>query len=107
MTLRDRIYLTWNYGKAQFLLGGIYNLACTMLLAHGIVYALFVDFYILKAVFTAILLYLVHHFRNPSACFFYINLGLSRRRLTISIVLIDFLALAIMLAIVLLIHGKA
>ena len=22
MTLRDRIYLTWNYGKAQFLLGG-------------------------------------------------------------------------------------
>ena len=61
MTLRDRIYLTWNYGKAQFLLGGIYNLACTMLLAHGIVYALFVDVFILKAVFTAILLYLVHH----------------------------------------------
>ena len=105
MTLRDRIYLTWNYGKAQFLLGGIYNLACTMLLAHGIVYTLLVNAFILKGVFTALLLYLVHHFRNPGTCFFYINLGLSRRRLAISIILIDFLALALMMAIVLLIHG--
>ena len=105
MTLRDRIYLTWSYGKAQLLLGGIYNLACTMLLAHGIVYTLLVDVFILKAVFTAILLYLVNNFRNPGTCFFYINLGLSRRRLTVSIVLIDFLALAIMLALVLLIYG--
>ena len=105
MTLRDRIYLTWNYGKAQFLIGGVYNVACTALMAQSFFYSFFVDCFIVKAVFTAVLLYLVNHFRDPGAIFFYINLGLSRRRLTVSIILVDFLALAIMLTTVLLIHG--
>ncbi|MBO4743182.1 MAG: hypothetical protein J5533_06060 [Bacteroidales bacterium] len=105
MTLGERIYLTWNYGKAQLLMGGIYNVACTMLAANSFAYALLVDVFILKALFTAVVLYLVHHFRDRGACFFYINLGLSRRKLLISVILIDFLALALMLTIVLLIHG--
>ena len=44
-----------------------------MLLAHGIVYSLLVNAFILKGVFTALLLYLVHHFRNPGTCFFYLT----------------------------------
>ena len=28
MTLRDRISLTWRYGKGIFLIGAVYNLVC-------------------------------------------------------------------------------
>ena len=105
MTLSDRIYLIWNYGKAQLLIGGMYNVACTVAMAQGFSYALFVDVFIIKALFTAVVLYLVHHFRDPGSCFFYINLGFSRRELMVSVIAVDFLALAIMLTVVLLIHG--
>ena len=43
------------------------------------------------------------HYRD--AIFFYINLGLSRRKLLISVILIDFLSLAVLMAIVYLIYG--
>jgi len=105
MKLWDRIYLTCSYGRAQLVLGCVYNVACTALLAQGFFYSFFVDAFILKALFTAVTLYLVSHFRDPGAIFFYINLGLSRRRLVIGTILLDFLALAVMLTTVLLIHG--
>ena len=105
MSVRDRIYLTWLYGKAQFLVGGVYNLLCAVLLATGASYALFVDAFIIKVAVYAVTLYLAVQLRGRDACFFYINLGLSRRKLLISVVLADFLVLAVLLTIVLLIYG--
>lgn len=105
MFLRDRIYLTWNYGKIQIIVGAVYNAVCTVLLASGFSYAFFVDAYILKAVVYAITFYLVRQFRNRDAIFFYINLGLSRRGLQVSVLAADFMMLTILLTTVLLIHG--
>ena len=105
MTFRDRIYLTWNYGKVQFFIGFVYNLVCTMLLAGGFSYTFFVDAFIVKAVVYAVTFYLVKQFRNRDAIFFYINLGLSDRKLQLSVLLVDFLVLAILLTTVLLLHG--
>ena len=105
MTLRDRISLTWRFGKAQLLIGAMYNLVCMYFLLSGISYAFFVDCFIVKVVITALVMYLAGKFRDRDAIFFYINLGLSSRKLQISVVLADFLALAILLTSVLIFHG--
>jgi hypothetical protein len=105
MTLRNRISLTWRYGKAQLLIGAVYNLVCMSFLLSGISYAFFVDCFIVKVLVKAITMYLDSKLRDRDAIFFYINLGLSRRKLQISVILADFLALAIMLTSVLVIYG--
>lgn len=105
MTILDRISLTWRYGKAQLLIGAVYNLVCMNYLSIEISYTFFVDCFIIKAVVTAITLYLVSRFRDRDAIFFYINLGLSRRKLQTSVILADFLALAVLLTSVLIFHG--
>ncbi len=105
MTLRDRIYLTWSYGKIQFLVGAVYNIVCAQLLMRGFSYAFYIDAFILKAAVYAITYYLVRQFRGRDAIFFYINLGLSRRKLQLSVLLVDFLVLAILLTTVMLTHG--
>ena len=64
-----------------------------------------VDSFILKVALLAITMYLVKQFRDRDAIFFYINLGLSRRKLLISVALIDFLSLAVLMAIMHLIYG--
>ena len=64
-----------------------------------------VDSFILKVALLAITMYLVKQFRDRDAIFFYINLGLSRRKLLISVILIDFLSLAVLMAITHLIYG--
>ena len=71
----------------------------------GFSYTFMVDSFILKGVLMAITLNLVKQFRDRDAIFFYINLGLSRRKLLISVVLIDFLSLAVLMAIMHLIYG--
>jgi len=63
------------------------------------------DSFILKVALLAITMYLVKQFRDRDAIFFYINLGLSRRKLLISVILIDFLSLAVLMAITHLIYG--
>lgn len=105
MTLRDCIYLTWCYGKAQLVVGAVYNLVCMRFLLMEISYMFFVDSFIFKVFVTAPTLYLTSKFRDRDAIFFYINLGLSRRKLQISVILADFLMLAILLTSVLLFHG--
>ena len=105
MTSRDRISLTWRYGKGIFLIGAVYNLVCAGFQTLGFSYSFVVDSCILKGVLMAITLYLVMLFRDRDAIFFYINLGLSRRKLLISVVLIDFLSLAVLMAIMHLIYG--
>ena len=105
MTLRNRISLTWRYGKAQLLIGAVYNLVCMNFLLGGISYTFFVDCFIVKVVVTAIVMYLASKFQDRDAIFFYINLGLSRRELQISVILADFLTLALMLIPVIIFHG--
>ena len=105
MTIREWTYLTWTYGKAQFLVGAAYNVFCTTLLAKGFSYSFFVDAFILKAVVYAVTFFLVKQFRDRDAIFFYINLGLSRRKLQLSVLAIDYLVLALLFTTVLLLHG--
>lgn len=105
MTLSSRISLTWRYGKTQLLIGAVYNLVCMGFLMSGISYAFFVDCFIVKVFVTALTLFLVKQFSDRDAIFFYINLGLSRRKLQISVILADFLALALLLTSVLVIYG--
>jgi hypothetical protein len=105
MTLRDSISLTWRYGKGLFLIGGVYNLVCAGFQSGGFSYTFLVDSFIIKVVIIAITLYLMKQFRDRDAIFFYINLGLSRRKLLINVILIDFLSLAVLMAIVHLIYG--
>ena len=105
MTILDRISLIWRYGKDIFIIGAVYNLVCAGFQTLGFSYTFMVDSFILKGVLLAITLYLVKQFRDRDAIFFYINLGLSRRKLLISVVLIDFLSLAVLMAIMHLIYG--
>jgi len=105
MTLRDKAFLVWHYGKVQLIIGCVYNILCAQLLLHRVSYAFFVDVFIIKAVIYAITFYLVTQFRKKDGIFFYINLGLSARKLQLRVLLVDFLALAIMLTVVILIRG--
>ena len=105
MTLRDRISLIWQYGKGVFLIGAVYNLGCAGFQSGGFSYAFMMDSFILKAVITAIALFLVEQFRDRDAIFFYINLNLSRRDLIVSVILVDYLALAILMTAMLFIYG--
>ena len=105
ITLRDRISLTWRYGKAQLLIGAVYNLVCMRFLLLGISYTFFVDCFIVKVLVTALTMFLANKLQDRDAIFFYINLGLSRRKLQISVILADFLMLAILLTSVLIFHG--
>ncbi len=105
MTLRDRISLIWQYGKGVFLIGAVYNLVCAGFQSGGFSYAFMMDSFILKAVVTAIALFLVEQFRDRDAIFFYINLNLSRRDLIVSVILVDYLALAILMTVMLFIDG--
>ena len=105
MTLRDRISLIWQYGKGVFLIGAVYNLVCAGFQSGGFSYAFMMDSFILKAVITAIALFLVEQFRDRDAIFFYINLNLSRRDLIVSVILVDYLALAMLMTAMLFIYG--
>ena len=58
----------------------------------------------MKTVFTAVVLYLRKQFEKRDAVFFYINLGLTRRGMMTAVLAADFLALAILLVIVMLVQ---
>lgn len=105
MTLWDRISLTWRYGTGIFLIGAVYNVVCAGFQSGGFSYSFMVDSFIIKAVVTAIVVYLTDQFRDRDAIFFYINLGLSRGRLLFSVILVDFLVLALLMTIMRLIYG--
>jgi len=105
MTILDRISLIWRYGKAQLLIGAVYNLVCMNFLLIDISYTFFVDCFIIKAFVTALVLFMASIFRDRDAIFFYINLGLTRRKLQVSVILADYLALAVLLTSVLVFHG--
>lgn len=105
MTFRDRISLTWRYGRVQLLVGTVYNLVCAQLLLVDFSYSFVVYAFILKCFLTAFMVYVIRQFRDRDAVYFYINLGLSTRRLQATLILADFLLLAVLLTSILLIHG--
>ena len=84
------IGLVLMYGKWIILAGGLYNLVCAAFLAGAFSYAGLVDAFILKMLFTAIVLYLHRRFEDRDAVFFYINLGMSRKCLMAATLSIDF-----------------
>ena len=84
------IRLVWMYGKWIILAGGLYNLVCVTSLAAAFSYAGLVTALILKLAFTAVVLYLHRQFKDRDAIFFYINLGMSRKRLMAATLSVDF-----------------
>ena len=97
--LGKRLYLVWNYGKAQIVLGGVYNLACAAALASRFSLQLVVDAFIIKVAVTALLYYLVSQFSSRDGIFFYINLGFTKRKLDLTVFAIDFAAYIILVVI--------
>jgi hypothetical protein len=90
VNIRRNIGLVWMYGKWIILAGGLYNLVCAAFLAGAFSYMGLVNALILKMLFTAAVLYLYRRFEDRGAVFFYINLGLSRKRLMAATLSIDF-----------------
>ena len=84
------IGLVLMYGKWIILAGGLFNLVCASFLAGAFSYVGLVDAFILKMLFTAVVLYLHRRFEDRDAVFFYVNLGLSRKRLMAATLSIDF-----------------
>ena len=78
---------------------------CARFQSGGFSYTFMVDSFIIKAVLTAFIVYLMEQLRDRDAIFFYINLGLSRRKLLASVILIDFMAHAILMTTMYLIYG--
>ena len=88
--LGNRLYLVWNYGKARFVLGGLFNFAFAAALASSFSAQLAVDALIIKVAMTAVIYYLVSQFSSRDGIFFYINLGFSKRKLDLTVIAIDF-----------------
>ena len=105
MGLKDQIFLTWNYGKWLLLTGAVFNLVCSGFLAGAFSYAGFVDSFIIKVPVTAVTLLLFLSAKSRDANFFYIDLGVSPRRLIVRALALDYLMLAVMLTIVLSVNG--
>ena len=90
------------YGAGLLVLGGLFNAVCFVLLSMGFFYGAIVITLILKAGVTAVSLYLNRRFENRDAVFFYINLGLSRRRMLKTVLAVDYLVWVAIIVIILL-----
>ena len=98
----DRIRLTLGYGAGLLVLGGLFNAACYVFLSMAFFYSAVLLSLILKAGVTAASLYLNRRFENRDAVFFYINLGLNRRRMLVAVLAVDYLVWAAMVFLLLL-----
>ena len=99
---KERVLVTAEYGLGLLVLGGLFNVVYVTSLADAFSYEGVVLAFVLKGVFTGVVLYLRRQFENRDAVFFYINLGLTRRRMMTAVLVTDFVALTLMLAIVIL-----
>ena len=90
------------YGAGLLVLGGLFNAVCAVLLSMGFFYGAIVIMLILKTGVTAMSLYLMRQFENRDTVFFYINLGLSRRRMLKTVLAVDYLVWAAIIVIILL-----
>ena len=90
------------YGAGLLVLGGLFNAVCAVLLSAGFFYGGIVITLILKAGVTAMSLYLMRRFENRDTVFFYINLGLSRRRMLKTVLAVDYMVWAAVIVLILL-----
>ena len=98
----ERFRLTLGYGAGLLVLGGLFNAVCAVLLSAGFFYGAILITLILKAGVTAVSLYLKRQFESRDSVFFYINLGLNRRRMLTTVLTVDYLVWAAMVVIILL-----
>lgn len=96
----DRVRLTLSYGWVLLFCGALFNVVCGCILATSFIYSGIVLSLILKLLCTAALLYLQRQFEHRDAVFFYINLGLTRRRMLATVLAIDYLVWALMITII-------
>ena len=92
--------MTLSYGWVLLFCGALSNVVCGALLATSFIYSGILLSLILKLLCTAALLYLQCQFEHRDAVFFYINLGLSRRRMLATVLAIDYLVWALMMTII-------
>jgi hypothetical protein len=96
MQIGKHIGLVWQYGKWIILAGQLFNVACSALLAGAFSYGVLVGVWVLKLMYTAVVLYLRRLLEDRDAIFFYINLGWSRKCLMAWTLGIDFGLLILM-----------
>lgn len=96
----DRVRVTISYGWVLLFCGALFNVVCGLLLATSFIYSGIVLSLILKLLCTGVMLYLQRQFEHRDAVFFYINLGLTRRRMLATVLAIDFLVWAIMITVI-------
>ncbi len=80
--------------------GALFNVACGLLLATSSAYPAIDICLLFKLFCVAVALYLMRQFEHRDAVFFYINLGLSRRRMLATVLGADFLVWAIMITVI-------
>lgn len=100
----ERVLLAAEYGEGQLVLGGLFNVVCASLLATAFSYAGVMYAFLIKGVFAMVVLYLRKLFEKRDAVFFYINLGLTRKGMLTVVLAMDFLALAVLLAVIMLVR---
>ena len=98
----ERFRLTLGSGAGLLVLGGLFNAVCAVLLSAGFFYGAILITFILKVGVTAVSMYLKRQFESRDSVFFYINLGLSRRRMLTTVLAVDYLVWAAMVVIILL-----
>lgn len=98
----DRIRLTLEYGAGLLVWGGLFNAVCYVYLSMAFFYSAVMVSLILKAGVSAASLYLKRRFENRDAVFFYVNLGLNRRRMLATVLTVDYLVWAALIVIILL-----
>ena len=86
----DRARLSFSYGWVLLICGALFNVVSGILLATSFIYSGIVLSLILKVLGTGVMLYLQRQFEHRDDVFFYINLGLSRKRLMAATLAIDF-----------------
>ena len=96
----DRVRLSFSYGWVLLFCGALFNVVCGLLLATSFAFS-WIDICLLfKLSCTAVVLYLMRQFEHRDAVFFYINLGLTRRRMLATVLAADFLVWALMITII-------
>lgn len=100
----EKVLLAAEYGEGLLVLGGLFNVVCASLLAMAFSYAGVMYAFLMKGVFTMVVLYLRSLFEKRDAVFFYINLGLTRKGMLTGVLAMDFVALALLLAVIMLVR---
>lgn len=96
LQFRDKIKLSLRYGSNVLIVGGVYNVWYSF---RGFLLDNFVSIWnslLLKIVVMFVVFYFDKKRRTKDTVYFYINLGLSPRRMSISVLMIDFLSFLVL-----------